>query len=142
MRTTRPLAAIGLGLALAVCPLAPRPAVAGEPSYAAETPSPGDLVGTWRVDLRPTPDADEYWQEFVVRSVDGHTFEGTFYGTELRDGRLNTDWGAVYFAFVTEDGSGEYHTSGVLKDGRILGTTHSIGREFLAVWKATPAASE
>ena len=94
------------------------------------------LIGTWKVDLRPTPDADAYYQEFVVHSIDGSTFTGMFYGTEIRHGRINTDWDGVHFAFVTNDGSGDYNTSGILKDGKLSGTTHSLGREFLAVWTA------
>ena len=37
---------------------------------------------------------------------------------------------------VTDDGSGAYNTSGVLLQGRLQGLTHSLGREFLAVWSA------
>lgn len=95
------------------------------------------LRGTWTVDLRPTPDAPAYEQPFVVTSVDGGTFEGTFYGSTLREGRLNTSWGAVHFSFVTDDGRGDYHTSGrLLPDGTLEGTTHSLGRHFLSVWTA------
>ncbi len=99
-------------------------------------PDPEALVGTWRVDLRPTPDAEAYYREFVVRRVDGETFEGSFYGTELQHGRVNTDWGSLHFAFATSDGSGVYNTSGVLDGDKLRGTTHSLGREFLAVWTA------
>lgn len=49
--------------------------------------------------------------------------------------RLNTDWGEVHFAFTTADNSGAYNTSGVLH-----GTTHSLGRGFLAVWTAERTA--
>lgn len=95
------------------------------------------LVGTWKVDLRPTPDADPYFQEFVVTSVDGKRFEGTFYGTPLSQGRINTDWGTVRIAFVTEDGSGPYNHSAVLTDGRLEGLSNSTGRDFLSYWSAT-----
>lgn len=99
-------------------------------------PDANDLVGTWKVDLRPTPDADPYYQEFVVSGIDSATFTGTFYGTPIENARLNTDWGRVRFAFTTADGSGAYHTTGVLAGDEIRGTTHSLGREFLAVWTA------
>lgn len=103
---------------------------------AATAPDARLLEGRWRVDLRPEPGADEYFQEFVVSGVDGTSFEGRFYGTAIGNGTLNVDWGEVHFAFTTRDDSGEYHTSGRL-DGNVLrGTTHSIGREFLAVWSA------
>jgi hypothetical protein len=99
-------------------------------------PGPEELVGTWQVDLRPSPDSEPYLQEFVVRSIEGNGFEGSFYGTPVTEGRLNVDWGAVRFAFVTADGSGPYNHSGVLREGRLEGTTHSLGREFLSYWTA------
>ncbi len=99
-------------------------------------PDPGALVGTWEVDLRPTPDAEPYLQQFVVTSVDGDGFEGNFYGTPIEEGRLNVDWGAVRFAFVTSDRSGPYNHSGILDGGRMEGTTHSLGRDFLSYWTA------
>ena len=40
---------------------------------------------------------------------------------------------------MTEDGSGLYHHTAVLRDGRLIGTTHSIGRDFLARWTAVGA---
>ncbi len=97
---------------------------------------PEALLGAWSVDLRPTPEAEAYLQPMVVESVDGNRITGRFYGTEMESGRLNLDWRAVRFSFVTRDGSGAYYTTGVLRDGRLQGTTHSIGRDFLAVWSA------
>ena len=99
-------------------------------------PSASDLVGTWTVDLRPTPDAPPYTTEFVVTSVEDGDLEGTFYGTAIRDGRVNTSWGEVHFSFVTEDGSGPYNTQGRLTGNMLKGTTHSLGRSFLSVWTA------
>ena len=98
--------------------------------------SPDDLVGTWKVDLRPTPDAAPYYHEMVITSVAGDSIAGTFYGAPIRDGRLNSDWGALRFAFVTEDNSGQYHTTGTLRGDEIEGTTHSLGRGFLSYWTA------
>ncbi|MCL7964564.1 MAG: hypothetical protein M8858_04005 [marine benthic group bacterium] len=102
----------------------------------APRPDPADLIGTWEVDLRPTPDAEPYLQEFVVTTADESGFTGSFYGTAIEEGRLNLDWRAVRFAFVTADGSGPYHHSGVLRDGRMEGMTHSLGRDFLSYWTA------
>ena len=98
--------------------------------------SASDLMGVWKVDLRPTPDAEPYVQEFTVESVDGDSITGTFYGTPIQEGRFNVDWGALRFAFVTADGSGPYHHSGLLSNGRLIGMTHSLGRDFLAYWTA------
>lgn len=103
------------------------------------SPSAESLVGTWWVDLRPLPTSEPYYQPFVVESVSEKTFEGTFYGSATSEGRLNTDWGAVYFSFITLDGSGAYLHSGVLRDGRLKGTTNSTGRDFLSVWTAERA---
>ncbi|MCB1183654.1 hypothetical protein KDM41_09470 [bacterium] len=103
---------------------------------AAEAPDPSVLVGTWQVDLRPTPDAEPYFQTFVVTAAGADTLAGSFYGTEIGEGRINTDWGALHLAFVTGDGSGAYNTSAVLDGDVLRGTTHSLGRDFLAVWTA------
>ena len=90
-----------------------------------------DLVGTWKVDLRPTPDADPYFAELRVTAAGDRYLEGSFYGTTIREARINLDWGALHFAFVTEDGSATYHTSGrLLADGSLAGTTHAIGAEL------------
>ena len=94
------------------------------------------LVGIWTVDLRPTPDAEPYFQELVVTSVDGARFEGRFYGTAVTQARINTTWGKLRIAFVTADGSGEYHHSAVLEGDKLEGLTNSTGREFLAYWSA------
>lgn len=108
----------------------------------AQSPSPAGLstsalVGTWKVDLRPTPGAAPYFQEFVVTKVNpNNTFEGTFYGTPVTQARINTDWGAIRIAFVTSDQSGPYNHSAVLKGGTLEGLTNSTGRDFLSYWSA------
>ncbi len=98
-----------------------------------------ELVGVWTVDLRPTPDAAPYLQEFVVESVAGDSIVGMFYGTAIEEGRINRDWGALRFAFVTADGSGPYNHSGMLTSEGLVGMTHSLGRDFLAYWTAVRA---
>ena len=94
------------------------------------------LLGTWKVDLRPTPDAQGYFQEFIVTSVDGKSFEGAFYGTPVTQGRINNDWGKLRIAFVTSDGSGPYNHSAVLEGERLEGLSNSTGRDFLSYWSA------
>lgn len=106
------------------------------PVPATDSVSAEELLGTWNVDLRPTPSADPYYKAFVVTSVEGDTFSGTFYGTEISEARLNTDWGKLRLAFVTTDGSGAYHHSAVLDGGRLEGMSNSTGRGFLAYWSA------
>lgn len=100
-------------------------------------PVGGDsLLGTWVVDLRPTPDSEPYYQEFVVTSVQGNAFTGTFYGAPVSQARINTDWGTLRLAFVTADGSGPYNHSAVLSDSRLEGLSNSTGRDFLSYWTA------
>ena len=74
-----------------------------------ESPDATQLIGQWKVDLRPTRDAEAYFQEFSVSSVNGNSFSGTFYGTPIIQARINTDWHTIRIAFVTEDQSGQYH---------------------------------
>lgn len=106
-------------------------------AFAAEPLSdPKVLTGTWKVDLRPTPQAEPYFQEFVVSSVDGNTFKATFYGTPIEQARINSSWGKVRIAFVTADGSGPYNHSAVLEGTRLEGLTNSTGRDFIAYWSA------
>ena len=102
----------------------------------AAKPDMAKLVGTWKVDLRPTPDAAEYFQEFEVTRIDGKTFTGKFYGTEIKNGRVNFDWGTVWLAFTSEDQSGLYRNFAKLVGGKLEGGTHSLGRDFLLPWRA------
>jgi hypothetical protein len=134
-----------LAIALAGCAsLSPPPpnSAATSASSAATSASPATaiapaaLLGIWTVDLRPTPAAAPYFQEFVVTAIDGKSFSGTFYGAPISQARINTDWGAVRFAFVTSDASGPYNHSGVLRDNRIEGLSNSTGRDFLSYWSA------
>ncbi|MDX1421022.1 MAG: hypothetical protein R3181_13740 [Rubricoccaceae bacterium] len=121
-----------LALALLLAPLA---------AWSLTAPlGPADLLGTWQVDLRPTPDAEPYVQAFVVTSVEGDSLQGTFYGSPIERGRVNAAWGAVHFAFVTSDGSGPYHHAGRLDGDRLEGSTYAVGRGFLLPWRAERAS--
>ncbi|UYV13144.1 MAG: hypothetical protein NCW75_02390 [Phycisphaera sp.] len=122
---------VGVGLALFTgCVSDP------ERADGARQADPQSLVGRWRVDLRPTPDAEAYYQSFVVDSVEERTFTGTFYGSPISEARLNADWGDVAFSFVTSDGSGPYLHSGILRGGVLEGMSNSTGRGFLSIWRA------
>lgn len=105
-------------------------------------PSPTDaLLGTWDVDLRPTPDAEPYVMTMTIERNEQGKLAGTFYnGVEMSNVVANTSWAHPWIAFTTEDQSGVYHTSFRLNDeGTLEGTTHAVGRDFLAVWTAKPA---
>ena len=94
------------------------------------------LLGTWKVDLRPNPEAEPYYKSFVVTSVEGRSFSGSFYDTPISQGRINTDWGKLRIAFVTTDGSGPYYHSATLESDSLEGLSNSTGRDFLAYWSA------
>lgn len=94
------------------------------------------LLGTWKVDLRPTPDAEPYYKSFVVTSVEGRSFSGRFYDAPISQGRINTDWGKLRIAFETNDGSGPYHHSATFEGDKLEGLSNSTGRDFLAYWSA------
>ena len=100
------------------------------------TPDPSDLVGTWRVDFRPTPESDPYYVEFTVVSASEDGLTGTFYDSAIETSAVNTDWGDLRFAIVTVDGSARYVTTGVLEGRTLSGTTYSPDRDLLAVWTA------
>lgn len=93
-----------------------------------------NLTGTWTIDLRPTPDADPYFQSFVVESVEGNSFQGTFYGSAIEDPLINKNWDKLYFAFTTKDLNSEYFHSGYMQDGKLYGITYCPKREFTAPW--------
>ncbi len=103
-------------------------------------PDAAGLVGTWDVDLRPSPDSAANVVSMVIRSVEGGVLQGSFYdGSEMTEGRVTTSFGVVRFAFVTSDGSGLYHTTGELRGGRVTGVTHAIERNFLMPWRGERA---
>jgi hypothetical protein len=115
-----------IGIALEGCPSNASNAVMAEDA----------LMGTWKVDLRPTPEAEPHYKDFVVTAVRGGTFEGTFYDTPISDARINDDWGKLRIAFVTTDGSAPYYHSATLEHGKLEGLSLSTGRGFLAYWTA------
>jgi hypothetical protein len=142
MRPCRTVASrIALALTVAVAASCASPQPASKTAAATTSDDARALVGVWLVDLRPLPTSDPYVQRFEVTSVDGRTFTGTFYGAAVREARVNIDWNAVRIAFVTEDASGPYYHSAVLKDGRLEGLSNSSGRDFLAYWSATKDAT-
>lgn len=140
--TLKAAGVLGVLLALAGGALADPPAKEAPPPAqqpappAQEVPSASALLGTWRVDLRPNPQAPAYFKEMVVAAV-GDAPQGTFYGAPIQDVRFNRDWGTLHVAFTTQDSSGVYHhTARLVAPGRLEGTSHSLGRRFLAIWSA------
>ena len=100
-----------------------------------EKPEPMEaLVGTWAIDLRPTPDAEAYFQPFVIENIEENTFSGTFYGSEIKNAILNKNWPKIYFAFSTSDANSEYYHSGYMIEDQLHGMTYCPNREFAAPW--------
>ncbi|WP_104735923.1 hypothetical protein [Hanstruepera ponticola] len=95
------------------------------------------LTGKWKVDLRPAPNSDEYYQPFLVKSINNNTFTGTFYGSDIKNALINENWSKLYFAFSTSDQSNDYYHSGYLENGKLYGITYCPNREFTAPWTAT-----
>lgn len=95
------------------------------------------LVGTWKLDLSPEDPSDNNFAKMVISSIAENSIEGTFYreGVKIREGRINVSGGTIYVALVSGDNSGTYNTSFYLKEGTLYGTTHSVDKDFLAVWE-------
>ena len=92
------------------------------------------LVGEWKIDLRPTPDSEPYFQIFTIEEVNDRTLVGSFYGSPVQDGLINMNWPKLYFAFSTNDSTDGYYHSGYLADGKLFGTTYCPGRDLIARW--------
>jgi len=97
------------------------------------------LKGDWKLDLSPENDSDTNFAQMTITSIDENSLEGTFYreGVKIREGCINTQRGILYAALVSGDNSGIYNTSFYYKEGILYGTTHSVDKDFLAVWTAT-----
>ena len=98
-------------------------------------PVADSVLGTWIIDLRPTPESAPYLKEFKFTRIDGKKFDGEFYGYSFSGGFLNTDWDKVYFAFTTQDQSGTYYHSGFVEGNKVTGITLNENREFVLPWK-------
>ena len=104
-------------------------------AFAQDKAEISELFGLWKIDLRPTPEADAYFQEMVIkRSQNGKDLIGTFYGSPIERPLYNTSWDRVYFAFSTRDQNHQYYHSGYVEDGQVHGMTYCPGREFAAPW--------
>lgn len=96
------------------------------------------LVGKWKLDMSPQDKTDSNFAMMKITRIEGNTFKGEFYreGVKIRNAQLNTQLEVIYGALVSGDNSGIYNTTFYYKDGMLHGTTHSIDKNFLAVWTA------
>lgn len=93
------------------------------------------IIGTFIIDLRPTPENEPYLKEFKFTKIEGKKFDGEFYGYPFSGGFLNTDWDKIYFAFTTADQSGTYYHSGYVEGNKVFGITLNEARSFVLPWK-------
>ncbi len=93
------------------------------------------IIGTFIIDLRPTPESEPYLKEFKFTKIEGKKFDGEFYGYPFSGGLFNTDWDKIYFAFTTADQSGTYYHSGYVEGNKVFGITLNEARGFVLPWK-------
>jgi hypothetical protein len=93
-----------------------------------------DFVGTWQIDLRPSPEAEPYLKNFIVSELKGKTFSGEFYETPFTEGKIHTNWGKLFFSFMTTDGKNSYFHSGTIENGKVQGQSYSPERAFVMPW--------
>jgi len=96
------------------------------------------LVGMWKIDLSPQDTSDDNFAQMEIVKASENSIKGTFYreGVEMKEGRISISEGIIHAALVSSDNSGSYNTAFYYKDGVLYGTTHSIKKNFLSVWKA------
>jgi hypothetical protein len=100
-------------------------------------PSPSTLVGSWDVSLYYDANSEPSKTQFVVSEVTAGTFKGSFYGSEIQNGRYTVKGNDLIFAGRTSDQSGAYWHSGRIRNGSLIhGQTLSDGRNFLMAWTA------
>jgi hypothetical protein len=104
---------------------------------AAKKPDANNALGTWIIDLRPTPESEPYIKEFKFTKIDGKNFNGEFYGYPFEGGLLNTNWDKIYFAFTTADQSGTYYHSGYIEANKVYGMSLNENRKLMLPWKGT-----
>lgn len=98
-------------------------------------PVADSALGTWVIDLRPTPESPAYLKEFKFTKISGKLFDGEFYGYPFSGGFLNLDWDKIYFAFTTQDQSSTYFHSGYIEGDTVHGITLNESRQFVLPWK-------
>jgi hypothetical protein len=101
----------------------------------AQKPHANDALGTWVIDLRPTPESEPYLKDFKFTKIDGKSFNGEFYGYPFEGGFLNTDWDKIYFAFTTADQSGTYFHSGYIEGNKVYGMSLNENRKLMLPWR-------
>ncbi len=97
------------------------------------------LAGTWTVDLPLTPNAAPDVRTLTVAVGEDGELAGTFGDAEIQSGQIDATQDGLHFGFTTSDSGGTSTTTGVVRGGRLEGTTVAPHRDLLAVWTATRA---
>ena len=95
-----------------------------------------DLIGVWEVDLTAAPGAEPASTYMEISQVKGNRVYGTFYGSEIESGYINTNWNRTVVSFITRDQTNQYFTSFTVRGDGLEGSTMTPGRDFLSVWTA------
>ena len=98
--------------------------------------NPTVLEGKWILDFTPHILNDSVFASMIITKATKDTLEGQFYreGVEITKGQINLTTGKLYCALVSGDGTGKYNTSFYYENDKIYGSTHSIDKDFLAIW--------
>lgn len=99
--------------------------------------SSSELIGTWDIDFSPENTTDDWGTILTIQKVTETEIKGVFYNSKTREGRVALRGDIVHFAFVTSDAKADYNTSGRFEKGILYGSTHSLGRDFIAPWTGT-----
>ncbi len=97
----------------------------------------GDIEGDWVVDLRVNAATDKpYTQPMVLKIAPDRKVSGSFYNSEIVDGRASRSNNRLCVAFKTTDGVGLYQHSGCLIGALLVGQSWAEQRKFLLNWSA------
>ena len=125
-----------IGLLFWAAAQAVAPAAAAPPMAAPRPPAYDAMEGSWTVDLRPSLSDAPYTQPMILKITVDKVVTGSFYNSDILAGRAGIAQGRSCVAFRTTDGSGFYHSSACLMDGRMVGQTWAEGRNFVLPWTA------
>jgi hypothetical protein len=105
---------------------------------AAQAATFADIEGAWIVDLRVNAATDKpYTQPMILKIEADRRVSGSFYNSDIIDGRASLSNNRLCVAFKTTDGVGLYQHSGCLVDGKVVGQSWAEQRKFLLNWSAT-----
>lgn len=97
-----------------------------------------DIEGEWVVDLRINAATDKpYTQPMVLKISADRQVSGSFYNSDIIDGRASMSNNRLCVSFKTTDGLGLYQHSGCLIGGKVIGQSWAEQRKFLLNWTAS-----